>query len=92
MAIDHGKKKYCQLLLDKGRFELLSDLAEARQLRTTALIREIVYEYLQATVDEDLYELARAYDSLTWKESVRNRVQGRARRKQQVINKEKTTE
>ena len=79
----HGKKRYLQVLLDPNRAELLDQLAAKLDVRSTALIREIVYEFLEQAIDADAYDKARAKDNVLWAETVRNRVEGRRNAKAQ---------
>ena len=46
MAIRHGNKTYLQILLDPNRAELLKEVAEWKDMRPTALVRDTVYKML----------------------------------------------
>ena len=77
MTRAHGNKRYFQLLLDPNRAALLEKLAKDQDARTTALMRDVLYTFLAACVDEDVYKKAYKADKAVWKQSVQNRVQGR---------------
>lgn len=81
MPLKHGSKYYCQILLDPHRYDLLVRLAEKENKRPTALMREMIYAALSLTSD---YKAAEAADKDEWEESIRRRVAGRQRSKQQV--------
>jgi hypothetical protein len=75
---NYGNKHYYQVLLDPARAELLERAAAVNGVRPTHLIREMVYLALKRTL-EDEYTKAEAQDAATWKQSVQNRVEGRAK-------------
>lgn len=77
MSLKHGNRIRFQVLLESFRGQLLIDLAEERGMRATALVREIVYEYLAKNLDEDRYTDALRKDVQMWNESVEARVAGR---------------
>jgi hypothetical protein len=88
MATAHGKKRYLQILLDPHRHELLSKLAAEKidphtqnEMKTTALIRYMVYEALERALPSSVYREAEAADAAVWRQSVRNRVKGRSKTK-----------
>jgi hypothetical protein len=83
MPLRHGQKFYCQLLLDRHRYGLLEQLATQEGKRPTALMREMVYAALEKAFPVSEYKAAAAADQAAWAESVKRRVEGRQRSKQQ---------
>ena len=81
MPIRHGNKHYLQVLMDNAKFQLLEQCAQERGMRTTALARDAVYEWLSRNVDPELFNAANLIDEATWKQSVRNRVNARMQKK-----------
>lgn len=67
--------------MDNAKFQLLSQCAQERGVRTTALARDAVYEWLSRNVDPELFQAANLIDDATWKQSVRNRVKARMQSK-----------
>jgi hypothetical protein len=84
LAIKHGNKTYLQVLLDPHRAELLMSLAEGLKVRPTAWIRDVVYKELERCIPAQAYEKALEADKAAWQDSVRRRVEGRARLKKDV--------
>ena len=82
MPLKHGQKFYCQLLLDKHRYQLVEKLAEQQDKRVTALLRDMVYAALQMAFPLSEYKAAEAADLEAWVDSVKRRVEGRMRTKQ----------
>lgn len=82
MPLQHGRKLYCQILLDQHRYTLVERLAEKEGKRTTALMREMVYTMLEKLLPSSEYKAAEAADKAAWAESVKRRVEGRQRSKQ----------
>ena len=82
MPLRHGQKFYCQLLLDRNRYLLVDELAKQQGKRTTALLREMVYSALEKALPSSVYRAAEAADHAAWADSVKRRVQGRQRSKQ----------
>ena len=81
MPVRHGNKHYLQVLMDNAKFQLLEQCAQERGVRTTALARDAVYEWLSKNVDPELFKAANLIDDATWKQSVRNRAKGRTESK-----------
>jgi hypothetical protein len=81
MPVRHGNKHYLQVLMDNAKYQLLEQCAQERGVRTTALARDAVYEWLSKNVDPDLFHAANLLDDATWQQSVRNRVRGRMENK-----------
>ena len=77
MTTKNGKKDYFQLLLDPNRSKLLTLIAVKRGVRTTSSIRDIVYKEMERTLPSWLYQEALAKDEALWRQSVRNRVEGK---------------
>ena len=82
MPLRHGQKFYCQLLLDRHRYMLVDEMAKQQGKRTTALLREMVYSALEKALPSSEYRAAEAADHAAWADSVKRRVQGRQRSKQ----------
>ena len=80
MATRHGAKIYVQLLLDPNRAKLLQEIAEEQGKRPTAIMRDILYAHLERVLPSSVYGEAAAKDNAVWRESVRNRVKGRAKK------------
>ena len=78
MAGKHGKRCYYQVLLQPNRAALIDAIAKQKQLRSTELIRQFVYESLEREVSRWEYKAAVDADKKVWEEAVRNRVAGRA--------------
>ena len=83
MALRHGKKAYFQLLLDRNRAELLQELAGEQGVRATALARDAIYAHLETVLPSSTYNEAKAKDEALWRESVRKRVDGREKARQE---------
>ena len=82
MPLRHGQKFYCQLLLDRHRYLLVDEMAKQQGKRTTALLREMVYSALEKALPLSAYRAAEAADNAAWADSVKRRVQGRQRSRQ----------
>ncbi len=81
MTSRHGNKFYLQVLLDPHLGHLLDRLAYHANLRSSALARQIIYDYLKRHVPVDLYEEAVQLDAEVEAQSKRNRVLGRQGKK-----------
>jgi len=79
MAGKHGRRWYLQILLEPHRAKLLEELSEKYEKRMTAVAREIIYLGLRDRLPAHIYNEAKAKDEALWKESVRNRIEGRTR-------------
>jgi hypothetical protein len=84
MPLRHGQKFYCQLLLDHNRYLLVEAMAMQQGKRTTALLREMVYDALERALPASEYRAAEAADYAAWTDSVKRRVQGRQRSRQEA--------
>ena len=85
MATKHGAKIYVQLLLDPNRAELLHSMAAEQSKRPTALMRDILYKHLERVLPSSIYNDALAQDEAVWRSSVKNRVEGRAKKHEEVV-------
>ena len=88
VAIKHGNKTYMQILLDPTRAALLMQLADDQKVRPTAWIRDVVYKQLELCVTSEAYENAFEADQEMWKDSIRRRVEGRAKVRKNVQDTE----
>jgi hypothetical protein len=77
----HGQKRYLQVLLDPNRADLLDALAAERDVRTTALVREQVYEALERSVPPEVYAEALSRDVVVREDAINRQVDGRRKRK-----------
>ena len=83
MSKGHGQRKYLQVLLEPHRGELFFKLAESKGEKASALARDVIYEYLEkAAKKADMpslqYKEAKESDEEAWRQSVQNRLEGRA--------------
>lgn len=78
MATKHGYRVYIQVLLEPHRGELFIKEAEAQNKKPSALIRQIIYNYLAENIDEEQYCKALTLDKQKWQEAVNSRLEGRA--------------
>ena len=79
MATKHGNRVYIQVLLEAYRGELFIEKAATLGIKPSALIRELVYEYLASVANENTYAEAKHNDEQKWQEAVEARLQGRLR-------------
>lgn len=89
MPLKHGNKHYCQLLLDPNRYRLAETLAAAEGKKVTGLLRDMVYAALEKALPSSEYKAAEAADEAAWRESVKKRVEGRMRSRQERKQPEK---
>ena len=85
MALQHGNKIYLQVLLDPARGLILQQIAKDKGLKTTALARQAIYDWLALMTEEHVIKAAEALDKARWQQSVQNRIDGRKRKRQQRI-------
>lgn len=78
MATKHGNRVYIQVLLEPFRGELFMQEAEAQGIKPSALIRQLVYDYLAENTEEEPYLEALTKDKQKWQEAVDARLEGRA--------------
>jgi len=83
MPLDHGRKKYYQVLVDPNRSTLIETLALKEGIRGTSWIRNAVYEKLQKEYKISDYKVAKAKDEAIWRESVQRRINGRSKSKEE---------
>ena len=83
MPLDHGRKKYYQVLVDPYRSSLIESLALKKGIRGTSWIRNAVYEKLQKEYTLSDYKVAEAKDETIWRESIQRRIDGRTKRKKE---------
>jgi hypothetical protein len=55
MATKHGNRVYIQVLLEPFRGQLFLDEAARQEAKPSALIRDLVYNYLAEHVNEETY-------------------------------------
>ena len=55
MATKHGNRVYIQVLLEPFRGELFMQEADAQGIKPSALIRQLVYDYLAENTKEQPY-------------------------------------
>ncbi len=92
MSIKHGNKQNYQLLLDRNRAKIFDDIAQESGIRTTALMREALYEYLEEHCSSKVYEKALELDQNQWRQSVQNRINGRQSARKQKAAETKTNQ
>ncbi len=85
MATKHGNRVYIQVLLEPFRGELFMQEADAQGVKPSALIRQLVYDYLAETTEEQPYLEALARDKQKWQEAVDARLEGRAMNRRSKI-------
>ena len=78
MATKHGNRVYIQVLLEPFRGELFMKEAQTQNKKPSALIRQLVYDYLAEHVDQEEYCEALVLDKQKWQEAVDSRLEGRA--------------
>jgi len=79
MAGVHGSRVYYQVLLQPNRAELVNELAKEAGVKSTEMIRRMVYSYLERELPASVYKQALAADEAVWRQSVRKRVEGRGK-------------
>ena len=77
MATKHGNRVYIQVLLEPFRGELFMQEANAKGIKPSALIRQLVYDYLEKNTDQQNYCEALANDKQKWQDAVDSRLEGR---------------
>ena len=83
MAGQHGSRRYYQVLLQPNRAALVEELAKEKGIRSTEMIRQMVYSWLERELPTSQYKQALAADQAVWAQAVRNRVEGRAKSKKE---------
>ena len=79
MATKHGNRVYIQVLLEPYQGELFMEEAAALGIKPSALIRNLVYDYLASMTDEESYADAQMNDKKKWQDAVDARLEGRAK-------------
>ncbi len=77
MATKHGNRVYIQVLLEPFRGELFMQEANAQGIKPSALIRQLVYDYLAQHTEEKTYCEALVNDKQKWQDAVDARLEGR---------------
>jgi len=77
MATKHGNRVYIQVLLEPFRGELFVEEAKTQGIKPSALIRQLVYNYLAENTNEETYCEALASDKQKWQDAVDSRLEGR---------------
>ena len=85
MATKHGNRVYIQVLLEPFRGELFMQEAEAQGIKPSALIRQLVYNYLAENTDEQTYCDALVNDKQKWQDAVDARLEGRAKNRRSRV-------
>ena len=75
----HGAKRHYQVLIDPARADLLDRVAEKEGKRTTALIRDLLHDFLQGMYTKAEYQKALDADQDTRARAVRRQTEGRLR-------------
>jgi hypothetical protein len=83
VAGQHGSRRYYQVLLQPNRAGLVEELAAEKGIRSTEMIRRMVYSWLERELPASQYKQALAADQAVWAQAVRNRVEGRAKSKKE---------
>jgi hypothetical protein len=79
MATKHGNRVYIQVLLEPFRGELFMQEADSQGIKPSALIRQLVYDYLAENTEEQAYCEALVNDKQKWQDAVDARLVGRAK-------------
>ena len=81
----HDNKAHYHVLIDPNRAELLFEKAAEADQRPAAWIREAVYSELKRVYPSTVYNEAMAKDQVQWRSSIRNRIEGRAKSKADIL-------
>ena len=71
MATKHGNRVYIQVLLEPYRGELFLLEAEKQNLKPSALLRQLAYDYVAGNVDEEAYCDAIIKDKQKWQQNMK---------------------
>ena len=85
MATKHGNRVYIQVLLEPFRGELFMQEAETQGIKPSALIRQLVYDYLAENTEEKTYCEALVNDKQKWQDAVDARLEGRAKNRRSRV-------
>ena len=91
MATKHGNRVYIQVLLEPFRGELFMQEADSQGIKPSALIRQLVYDYLAENTKEETYCEALVNDKQKWQDAVDARLEGRARNRRSKIDQSDAT-
>lgn len=91
MATKHGNRVYIQVLLEPFRGELFMQEADAQGIKPSALIRQLVYDFLAENTKEETYCEALVNDKQKWQDAVDARLEGRARSRRSKIDQSDAT-
>ena len=86
MATKHGNRVYIQVLLEPFRGELFMQEANTQGIKPSALIRQLVYNYLAENTDEQTYCDALINDKQKWQDAVDARLEGRAKNRRSKLD------
>ena len=86
MATKHGNRVYIQVLLEPFRGELFMKEANTQGIKPSALIRQLVYDYLAQHTEEKAYCEALVNDKQKWQDAVDARLEGRARNRRSKLD------
>lgn len=92
MATKHGNRIYIQVLLDPFRGELFMQDCEAAEIKPSAKIRQLVYDYLASELSETEYLDAAVEDKKKWREAVEARLAARAASRQEKLNQAESSQ
>ena len=85
MATKHGNRVYIQVLLEPFRGELFMQEANSQGIKPSALIRQLVYDYLAEHTKEETYCEALVNDKQKWQDAVDARLEGRAKNRRSRV-------
>ena len=91
MATKHGNRVYIQVLLEPFRVELFMQEADSQGIKPSALIRQLVYDYLAENTKEETYCEALVNDKQKWQDAVDARLEGRARNRRSKVDQSDAT-
>ena len=91
MATKHGNRVYIQVLLEPFRGELFMQEADSQGIKPSALIRQLVYDYLAENTKEEAYCEALVNDKQKWQDAVDARLEGRARNRRSKVDQSDET-
>jgi DNA recombination-dependent growth factor C len=86
MATKHGNRVYIQVLLEPFRGELFIKEAESQNIKPSALIRQLVYNYLAESISEEEYCDALTKDKQKWQDAIDARLEGRAQTRRSKLS------
>ena len=75
MATKHGNRVYIQVLLEPFHDELFIQEADSQGIKPSALIRQLVYDYLAENTKEETYCEALVNDKQKWQDAVDARLE-----------------